>query len=162
MENCIVISKLSYILPKSYIFEEQTQITCCLFAIPGIYYGRYTLNTNDFFTKYGPHLTAIHRTYSTFTPDCAGKKGKNDMSTMSIYIQHNYILLNLTSVLETRGHSKQKVSQSWSKLVTLGHWGKLVTNCQVTNYQLNLQLVPWPIYQWYQEKAELTQLTNES
>ncbi len=40
-------------------------------------------------------------------------------------------------------HSKQKVGQSRSKLVALGHWAKLVTNGQVTNYQLCMQLVTW-------------------
>ena len=32
-------------------------------------------------------------------------------------------------------HSKQKVGQSWSKLVALDHRAKLVTNGQVTNYE---------------------------
>ncbi len=38
-------------------------------------------------------------------------------------------------------HSKQKVGQNWSKLVALGQWAKLVTNDQVTNYKLYVQLV---------------------
>ena len=49
----------------------------------------------------------------------------------------------------TSGHSKQKVGQSWSKLVALGHWAKLVKNGQVTNYELYVQLVTWGIWLGY-------------
>ena len=38
----------------------------------------------------------------TFTSDNAGKEGKKDASTMK-HIQHNYFVLNLTSVLEITG-----------------------------------------------------------
>ncbi len=46
-------------------------------------------------------------------------------------------------------HSKQKVGQSWSKLVAHGHRAKLVTNGQVTNYEWYVQLVIWAICLWY-------------
>ena len=68
------------------------------------------LNTNDFFFyKVRPlsplqpsvlHLFILKwQGHFTFTPDNEGKK---DVSTMK-HMQHNYILLNLTSVLEITG-----------------------------------------------------------
>ncbi len=53
-------------------------------------------------------------------------------------------------------HSKQKVGQSWSKLVALGHRAKLVTNGQVTNCELHVQLVNWAICLWYLEISHTT------
>ncbi len=44
--------------------------------------------------------------------DNAGKEGKNNVSTMK-HIQNNYILLNLSSVLDTLN----------KKLVEVGHMG---------------------------------------
>ncbi len=41
----------------------------------------------------------------------------------------------------------KKNGQSWSKLVTLGHRAKLVTNGQVTIYELYVQLVS-QVSQW--------------
>ncbi len=41
----------------------------------------------------------------------------------------------------TQNKKLVKVGQSWSKLVALGHRAKLVTNGQVTNYELYVQLV---------------------
>ena len=46
-------------------------------------------------------------------------------------------------------HSKQKVSQSWSKWIALGHCCKLVTHGQVTNYQWYVQLCWRPVCKWY-------------
>ncbi len=37
---------------------------------------------------------------------------------------------------------EQKVSRNWSKLIALGHWEKLVTVSQVTNYQKLTSLEP--------------------
>ena len=50
-----------------------------------------------------PHLFISKRQdYPTFKPNHAGNEGKKDVSTMK-HIQHNYILPNVTSVLETTG-----------------------------------------------------------
>ena len=42
----------------------------------------------------------------------------------------------------------KKNGQSWSKLVTLGHRAKLVTNGQVTYYKLYVPLVTWKLVKW--------------